>query len=97
MYNLMFIMEKYRVLNPSDYGLGKRINIVQISDGHLGIMKKRRSRIIMKDSQKIMDIANALCKKEPQSSISLIISGPICSKTIKFLKSNLIDIVIDNQ
>jgi len=39
MYNLMFIMEKYRVLNPIDYGLGKRVNIVQISDGHLGIMK----------------------------------------------------------
>lgn len=51
-------MDNYILLNPIDYGLSKRVKIVMISEENLGILKKRKSRIIMKDRQQIIDIAN---------------------------------------
>ena len=75
-------------LNPQDYGLGNRIKIVEIGPSHLGIVKKRKSRIIMKDGKQIIDIANKIREFDNKSKISLIISGPICSKTIKYLSDS---------
>lgn len=86
-------MKNYKELNPSDYELGSRIKIVEISDGHLGILKKRKSRIIMKDGQQIIDIADSIRSSSPTTNISLIISGPICSKTLKALDINSINII----
>ena len=88
-------MKNHKELNSLDYGLSPRVKIVEISEDHIGILKKRKSRIIMKDGQQIMEIADMIRTKSPNSNISLIISGPICSKTRKALGSNSIDVIID--
>ena len=86
-------MENYKQIDATEYGLSKRINIVEISKNHLGILKQRKSRVIMKDGEQILDIADLIRKIDSNIKISLIISGPICGKTIKHLESNSINIV----
>lgn len=80
-------------LNSEDFGLPKRIKLVPLSNGHLAILKKRKSRIIMKDGKQILEIAEKIRDDKSVNSVSLIITGPICSKTIKFLESNSIEII----
>jgi len=40
----------------------------------------------------VLDIANRITEVRPNTKISLLISGPICSKTIKFLDKESISI-----
>ncbi len=81
-------MEVYKVLDPLDYGLAKRTKIVEISNNHIAILKQRKSRIIMKDGLQIMEIVNKIRSVNTKLNISLIISGPLCSKTRKYLSDN---------
>jgi hypothetical protein len=85
-------MEEYKYLNPNNFGLNSRTKIVQISDNKVGILKLRKTRIIMKDGEQIAEIASRIKDKLPQMEVCLIISGPICSKTVKFLNNNEINI-----
>jgi hypothetical protein len=47
----------------------------------------------MKDGRQIMEIARAIKEKRPEVEITLIISGPICSKTSSYLHEQGIKIV----
>ncbi len=87
-------MEVYKSLNPLDYNLSKRIKIVEISNKHLGILKQRKSRIIMKDGLQIMEIVNKIKSVNSKLDVSLIISGPLCGKTKNFLVENEIDLIV---
>jgi len=75
------------------FGLAKRTKLIQINANTIGIIKKRKSRIIMKDGKQILDIVNTIRKIDSSISIVLIIQGPICSKTMKFLSENKIGIL----
>lgn len=86
-------MGNNKIQYSNDYGLTGRIKIVEISKGHLGIMKKRKSRIIMKDGHKIIESVSKLKSHDPELKISLIISGPICSKTLSYLVDNEINVI----
>ena len=86
----LFSMPIHKPVNPLDFGLNSRIKIVSLSGKDFGIVKKRKSRIIMKDGIQIVTIANSIRDRFPESEITLIYSGPICSKTIEFLmKQNI--------
>ena len=78
------------------YELPKRTQLIQLDENSIGLIKKRKSRIIMKDGKQIVDIANQIRKKDNTKNILLIISGPICSKTIKYLQENKIGILEEN-
>ena len=80
------------IISPNQFGLSSR-TILQEDGESIIIVNKRKSRIIMKDSKQILDIANKIRIQEPNKEIKLLISGPICSKSIKFLKENNIDII----
>ncbi|PLX03592.1 MAG: hypothetical protein C0595_06460 [Marinilabiliales bacterium] len=86
-------INKLDELDPEDYGLSKRQRIVKISDEEIGLVKMRKSRIIMKDGEQISKLVNTIKSKDNKLKVKLIISGPICSKTVKYLKGNNIDIV----
>ncbi len=79
-------------LDPISYGLSKR-TILQSDGDDIVIVKQRKTRIIMKDSQQIMDIANKIRENNNKAQIKLLISGPICSKSIKFLSEGGINII----
>jgi len=88
-----FLLIMYELIDSTEFGLSSRVKIVKFEDNSYGIQKKRKSRIIMKDGQQIEDIAEAIHRVKPNADIKLIISGPICSKTIKFLSNNSIEVI----
>ena len=77
-------------LEPQSYGLTARTNLVRINNS-IGIVIDRKSRIIMKDGDRIIKQAQAIQIKE-NKPIILITSAPICSKTKKYLSANNISI-----
>ena len=80
-------------LNAEDYGLPKRVRLKRLDNNIIGILKKRKSRIIMKDAAQIMDIANQILEKDNKATIVLLISGPICSKSRKYLIEQSIEVI----
>ena len=80
------------IISPNQFGLSSR-TILQEDGESIIIVKKRKSRIIMKDSKQILEIANKILSYKPNYQIKLLISGPICSKSIKFLSENKIEII----
>jgi len=78
------------------YGLPPRTELELLGPDHIAIVKVIKSRIISKDAQKIVDIANLIRQKEPQMEISLICSDNICSKSIQLLETNNVGIMIDD-
>ena len=73
-------------LEPQSYGLSNRTNLVRI-DNSIGIVIDRKSRIIMKDGDRIVKQAQAIQVKE-NKPVVLITSAPVCSKTKQYLFAN---------
>jgi hypothetical protein len=74
-------------------GIGNRIIIKKISKNHLAIVKDRKSRIIRKDAEKILENINIIKNERPEVKISFMTSAPLCSKAIAFLDENSIEIL----
>ena len=79
--------------SPTYYGLNSRIKLVQVSDNQIGIVKKIKSRIIQKDTLKIIEIANIIKEKDQKLNVSLICNDNICSKSVKLLTDNNIGVI----
>jgi len=73
-------------------GISKRTVIEKIDDNNFEIIKSRKSRIIMKDSRRILEEFNAIKTQFPKAKIILRTNAPLCSKSIKFLEENQIEI-----
>lgn len=84
-------------IDPSEFGIKSRVVILNTGNNNFHIVKKRKSRLIMKDGEQIIKIANAIHNKKSSAKISLVILGPICSKTIKYLKDNSINVIHEEQ
>ncbi len=83
-----------KILNASDYGLNSRTVLIEIEKNHIGIVKNRKSRIIMKDRNKILETAEQIQKISPGAEVSLITNALVCSKTEKYLLENGIKILL---
>jgi len=86
-------IEEFEYLNPEEFGLNKRQELIKISETEVGLVKMRKSRIIMKDGEQIYKLVNTIKSKDDKLKVKLVISGPICSKTVKYLIGNNIDII----
>ena len=73
-------------LEPQSYGLSNRTNLVRI-DNSIGIVIDRKSRIIMKDGDRIVKQAQVIQVKE-NKPVVLITSAPVCSKTKQYFSAN---------
>lgn len=82
-------MEK---IDASNYGLNSRIKLFENGD-EIILDKRRKSRIIMKDGIQILDISRKIIAQNKDAKIALLTSGPVCSKTIKFLEKEKIRII----
>ena len=82
-----------KILEASEFGLSSRTILLRIDSNHIGIIKKRKSRIIMKDGNKILETAEQIRKISPDTKVSLITNAPVCSKTTKYLLENGIEII----
>ena len=81
-------------INPKSVGAPARSAIGKDSKNHLYIIKNIKSRIIMKDGDKIVEAVKQI-KNKTNSSVSLATTAPVCSKTTRFLNENDIKIIFD--
>ena len=91
----MYYIENKEILliDPKRFGLSPRTSIGQLSQNHFVIIKDRKSRIIMKDGNKILEQIKSMNDNEPNLRISLATNAPVCSKTTAFLMEKGIDIL----
>ena len=79
-------------IDPTQYNLSSRVDLRQDHSGDLLIIIDRKSRIIMKDGIRILEMVKKINKIDPKKNISVRTSAPICSKTKKLLLENSITI-----
>ena len=75
-------------------GAPKRSNIATDNDKNIYIVKNIKSRIIMKDGLKLLDIAKNI-KTVNSKTVILATTAPVCSKTKKYLEENKIKITFN--
>ena len=78
-------------IDPKLYDLHSRI-ILRKSKKDIYIVIDRKSRIIMKDGYRILEIAKKIRDFETGKNVNVLSSAPLCSKTRKFLTKNNITI-----
>ena len=89
-------MKRKKELNRIDlmsYGLSVRSNILTRTDNSIAIVIDRKSRIIMKDYNRILHIVDTIQQKDGKRSFVVATSAPVCSKTTKALKEKNITII----
>jgi len=72
-------------IDPKRYSLSSRTILRQIGKNNIFIIIDRKSRIIMKDGQRIMKQAQAIHQINSNMIITVLTSAPVCSKTRSFL------------
>jgi len=75
-------------IDPKRYNLSSRTILRQIGKDNISIVIDRKSRIIMKDGQRIMKQAQAIHQINSKMIITILKSAPVCSKTQTFLLEN---------
>ena len=72
-------------IDPKRYNLSSRTFLRQIGKNNISIIIDRKSRIIMKDGNRILKQAQAIHQINSNMIITVITSAPVCSKTRAFL------------
>lgn len=80
-------------LTPQYYNINPRTKLEEISDNHIAIVKDIKSRIIRKDALKLVETAKQINTVEPDLKVSLMCNRNICSKSLKELADNNIDVI----
>tara|TARA_X000000950_G_scaffold276319_1_gene364043 strand:- start:467 stop:721 length:255 start_codon:yes stop_codon:yes gene_type:complete len=76
-------------IDPKLYNLHPRITLRKTKKD-IFIVMDRKSRIIMKDGYRILEIAKKIRAFEIGKNVSVLSDAPVCSKTQKFLtESNI--------
>ena len=72
-------------IDPKRYNLSSRTILRQNGKKNISIIIDRKSRIIIKDGQRIMKQAQAIHQVNSNMIITVLTSAPVCSKTRSFL------------
>ncbi len=80
-----------KTINSNVYGLSSRIKLVK-KDNRIFILIDRKSRVIMKDGYRIVEIVKKIKLVEAGQEIGVLSSAPVCSKTQKYLCDRSIEI-----
>ena len=72
-------------VDPKKYNLSSRVSLQENSLKELCIVINRKSRIIMKDGYRILEIAEKIKQVENKRKVKILSSAPVCSKTRDFL------------
>jgi hypothetical protein len=82
-----------KTINPQQFSLPARTVIEKLGDKHYVLVINRKSRVIMADGKKIMEKAEKIKVVKPGAKISLRSKAPVCSKTIRFLADQKIELL----
>ena len=72
-------------ISTSEYNLHARTKLLE-KNNKIFIIADRKSRIIMKDGHRILEIAKNKIRKV--KNVGVMSNAPVCSKTQKFLTNN---------
>jgi len=75
-------------VDPKVFGLHPSTRIEQTGDAQFIIRIERKSRIIMKDGEKILDKVLKIQASIPDALVTVSATAPICSKTKRFLEEH---------
>ena len=81
-------------INVDMLGLSSRTKLAMDDKQNYYIIKNIKSRIIMSDGKKILDISKKI-KKKTNATVFLATTAPLCSKTKTYLKENKIETIFD--
>lgn len=79
-------------LTPQYYKLNSRTQLEELAPQQIAIVKRIKSRIIRKDAEKIVAMAKQIQEVEPTYQVSLVCNDNICSKSLKLLGENGIEV-----
>ncbi len=79
-------------IDPKTYGLPQRTTLYQQDSDMFIISINRKSRIIMKDATAILEKVIKIKTVVENATVSLETNAPICSKSVKILNENEIEI-----
>lgn len=83
-------------LNPKDFHL--HYSTLFLKEGkNISLIKKRKSRIISKDAEKILEDINKVKKQLTGFNFLLLTNAPICSKSTAILAENNIEIKFETE
>lgn len=82
-------------INALKYGLPARTELEKTGRNHYSIIIKRKSRLLLKDGEKILLNISKMREFVPGAKIDLVTNAPICSKTRNLLQENGIDIITE--
>ena len=74
-----------KIIDPKKFGLHSSTKIEQPDDTHFIIRMDRKSRIIMKDGEKILKNAAKIKALVPDAVVTVSTTAPVCGKTRQFL------------
>ena len=74
-----------KTVDPKKYNLSSRVSLQENSSNELCIVINRKSRIIMKDGYRILEVAEKIKQVENKRKVKVLSSAPVCSKTRAFL------------
>ena len=79
-------------IDPKLYGLPARTVLLKDDHDNFVLSIDRKSRIIMKDANAILEKADKIKMTVPGATITLETTAPVCSKSTKFLSDNGIEV-----
>jgi len=80
-------------IDPREFGLPARTVIEEFGKDHLALVIDRKSRLIMADGRKILAKAARIREGRPGCRLTLRTTAPVCSKTVRFLAEQGIEII----
>ena len=78
-------------IDPKKYGLHQRVKL-KGGGKEVFVLIERKSRVIMKDGNRIIQIAEKIKQTNPTKKISVLSTAPVCRKTEQLLLKNNITV-----
>jgi len=81
-------------VDPKKFGLHSSARLEQSGEKEFTLIIDRKSRIIMKDGEKILEKSKKIINQVPGARVNVKTSAPVCSKTKTFLKGQGVEILL---
>lgn len=78
-------------IDPKKYGIHQRVKL-KGSGNEIFVLIERKSRVIMKDGNRIIQMAEKIKQTNPTKKISVLSTAPVCGKTEQLLLKNSITV-----
>ncbi len=78
-------------IDPKKYGLHQRVKL-KGSGKEIFVLIERKSRVIMKDGNRIIQMAEKIKQTNQTNKISVLSTAPVCGKTEQLLLKNSITV-----